>query len=233
MKAICVDDEPILLKWLLEVVKQSGDIDEAIGFQSGLKAVDYAIKNDFDVAFIDVELGKMNGIELAKRLREIKSQCGIIFCTGHANYAVDAIKDLIVNGYLLKPIEYEDVQEEIDKFINYNRISRPIITVDLSHDIEVFDRNGNVIQFKRKLTLKLLLELVKANGKSISVAELCSKLWKDNDDPYLFEKNKDYLSHLVLDLRKAIESDKNSEIIRKDFDGFAVNMSLIKVIQKS
>ena len=185
MVAICVDDEPILLKWLVNKVENSVDIDSAFGFSEAEDTIEFAKNNKFDIAFLDIELSSMNGIELAKNLRKINPNCGIVFCTGHANYAVDAIKDLIVNGYLLKPIIFSDVQSEIDKFKKYNEIARQIITVDFSHGIEVFDSNGKLIQFKRKLTLKLFYELVNAKGKSLSVRELCSKLWNDNSDSYL------------------------------------------------
>ena len=51
----------------------------------------------------------MDGVTMAERLRLLHPDCGIVFCTGHAQYAVDAIGRLRVDGYLIKPIDREAI----------------------------------------------------------------------------------------------------------------------------
>lgn len=115
MIAICVDDEPILLGRLDKVVAASPDIEHVEKFANELDALDFAARHAFDLAFLDIELHEMDGVDVAQRLREINPNCGIIFCTGHANYAVKAISQVLVDGYLLKPIRANAVQREIDR----------------------------------------------------------------------------------------------------------------------
>ena len=107
MRAICVDDEYLLLRTLKNVVIQSPDIEQAIAFNDEHDALEWARDNDFDIAFIDIELHDMNGLELAKALHEIRSNARIVFCTGFTNYAVDAISLHMDVGYVMKPIDYE------------------------------------------------------------------------------------------------------------------------------
>ena len=134
MIAICVDDEPILLDWLDKNVSASPDIERSEKFTNELDALGFAEQHPFDVAFLDIELHEMDGVTVAQRLREITPNCGIIFCTGHASYAVKAISQVLVDGYLLKPIRANAVQHEIDRLKARRSTRQTLLTVDLFPD---------------------------------------------------------------------------------------------------
>lgn len=230
MVAICVDDEPILLDWLCRVVSASPDIERAEKFTNEAAALDYARQHPFDVAFLDVELRTMDGVSVAERLRAIRPDCGIVFCTGHASYAVDAIARLHVDGYLLKPIDAAAVQREIDRFKMRLQKPQTILTVDLSHGIDIFDRSGSPIHFRRRKTENLFTVLVQQNGQSISTQELCEMLWEDSrKSRYLYEKNENYLTQLFSDLRHSLEECGAQNVLKKTDDGYAVRMPLIEL----
>lgn len=232
MRAICIDDEPILLDWLVKSVKASPDITDISQFTDEVAAIEHATANEFDMAFIDVELHTMDGITVAERLREINPNCGIIFCTGHANYAVDAIARVSVDGYLLKPIDSDDVQREIDRYKSKHISIEKAITVDISHGVNVFDKHGTLIKFTRTKTAELLAALIEQNGDSISADQLCRMLWEDSSsDYYLLKKNKNYLTQLFTDLRRSLESCGASDIITRTDEGYAVCMPLINLIK--
>ena len=228
MIAICVDDEPILLDWLCNMVSASPDIEQAEGFLNEADALDYASKNPFDLAFLDVELHALDGLAVAERLRAIHPRCGIIFCTGHSDCAVDAIGRLRVDGYLLKPINSAAVQREIDRLKERLDSSEKLLRVDLSHGVNIFDRVGTPVHFRRGKTEELFAELLRQNGKSLSADALCELLWADSaESPYLFEKNKNYLTQLFTDLRHALEECGAQDVLKKTAEGYAVCMPLI------
>ena len=230
MIAICVDDEPILLNWLCRVVSASPDIQRTEAFTNEAAALDYARQNPFDIAFLDIELHTMDGVSMAEHLRAIHPQCGIVFCTGHARYAVDAIARIHVDGYLLKPIDPVDVQREIDRIKQRYQSSEKLLTVDFSGDINILNRTGKPIRFRRKKTEQLLAVLVQQNGQSLSTRELCELLWEDSSkSQYLYEKNENYLSQLLTDLRHTLEECGAENVLKKTADGYAVCMSLIKL----
>lgn len=60
---------------------------------------------EFDVIFLDVEMPGIDGLETARRLREIDEQTVLIFTTKMAQYAA-AGYDVDAIGYLLKPLNY-------------------------------------------------------------------------------------------------------------------------------
>lgn len=231
MIAICVDDEPILLDWLCKMVSASPDIDRAEAFLNETAALDYATQHPFDLAFLDIELHDMDGLAVAERLRAVNPDCGIIFCTGHASYAVDAIGRLRVDGYLLKPIDSAAVQREIDRLKERLGSSKKLLRVDLSHGVNIFDKTGKPVHFRRGKTEELFAELLRQNGKSLSADALCELLWEDStDSPYLFEKNKNYLTQLFTDLRHALEDCGAQDVLKKTAEGYAVCMPLIEFL---
>lgn len=230
MIAICVDDEPILANWLYKIVSASPDISHAEKFTSETTALAYAKENAFDIVFLDIELHTTDGLEIAEQFRAIHPNCGIVFCTGHPDYAIDAIKRIHVDGYLLKPISKEDVQHEIDRFKERYQKSEPLLTIDLLGGINIFDRDGKPIIFKRKKTEQLLAVLVQANGESISVRELCEKLWDDSTKSQdFFKKNENYLTQLFTDLRHTLAEYDALDVLKKDYNGYAIRMPLVNV----
>lgn len=231
MIAICIDDEPILLDWLVKSVNSSPDITNTISFTDETAALDYVSSEHFDIAFIDVELHTMDGITVAERLRAINPNCGIIFCTGHASYAVDAIKRVEVNGYLIKPIDRDEVQREIDRYKNKQTAIDKLLAVDMSHGFDVFDKNGAPVRFARTKTNDLLAILIEQNGVSITADDLCKQLWDDSSSSrYLLKKNKNYLTQLLTDLRHTLDDCKASDVLKRTDDGYAVCMPLIKLV---
>ena len=69
MRAILVDDEPIMLR---SFMRNSADIPELsviAQFESSEDALAYAKENPFELALLDIQMPKMNGIDLAVKLR--------------------------------------------------------------------------------------------------------------------------------------------------------------------
>ena len=79
MKAIAVDDEIYMLENLFEAVSASSDIESTEVFSSCSAALAYAAENTIDVAFLDINMRGIGGLELAKKLIELQPRCKIIF----------------------------------------------------------------------------------------------------------------------------------------------------------
>ena len=227
MIAICVDDEGLLLGALERAVSASSDVERTFGFMSEFDALAFAKENEFDIAFLDVELHGMNGIELAQKLREINPKCIIVFCTGYLNYAVDAIEKQVVDGYLIKPITAEKVQAELDKFKSCGRVKTYLLTVDMSGKLTVKTESGETVKFRRVKTGKLFEFLIKKNGEPTSLEEACVAVWgeKEGQDP----SKKDYLYQLFLDLRQALEKAGVGNIVVKVGNKYQLDIKNIKV----
>ena len=114
MIALCVDDEVLPLNALARAVGKSPDIDSVFPFDDEIDALAWAEHHPVDIAFLDVQLHEINGIELAKKLAALHPDISIVFCTGYEKYAVNAIGLHMDAGYLVKPFRASQVQDEIN-----------------------------------------------------------------------------------------------------------------------
>lgn len=71
MRAILVDDEPIMLKSFMRNSAGIPELNVIAQFQNAEDALTFAGENTFELALLDVRLPQMNGIELAVKLREL------------------------------------------------------------------------------------------------------------------------------------------------------------------
>lgn len=109
VKVVMADDEPGVMLLLCSILcKLEGAL--VVGTAKNAKNTIALIReHNPDLAFLDIELPDMKGIELAKKLREIKPDIEIIFITAHQEYSLDAFK-LYASDYILKPIDEERVK---------------------------------------------------------------------------------------------------------------------------
>ena len=78
---------------------------------------------DFDVLFIDIEMPLLNGMDAARKLREIDKDVCIMFVTNMAQYAVEGYE---VNAldFMLKPVGYFNFARKLVKAFNYADMRR-------------------------------------------------------------------------------------------------------------
>ena len=112
MNIIAVDDERLALQALLDAIKKADSASSIAGFLYAEDALEFAEANLVDVAFLDVEMADISGVELARRLKRINPDINIIFATGFGEYR-DSAFELHASGYLTKPITEEKVKKEL------------------------------------------------------------------------------------------------------------------------
>ena len=111
---IIVDDTKIILKGGIPVLEAVMPNAVITGFTRPSKAVEYAKINLIALAFLDIELGKTNGLELCRTLLEINPRTNVVFLTSYIGYAFDAWSTGAC-GFMKKPLTYEGVKEQLKK----------------------------------------------------------------------------------------------------------------------
>ena len=84
------------------------------GFNRPLEAIRYAEVNRIDLAILDIELGKVSGLDLCHRLLEINPCTNVIYLTAYPDYALDAW-GTDACGFMVKPLTSEDVCKQLKK----------------------------------------------------------------------------------------------------------------------
>jgi len=115
MRIVVVDDErparSELIHQLQEIVPDA-TITEA---DSGTVALEIISKEAFDLVFLDINLGDLNGTSLALAVKQILPKANIIFATAFAEYAVKAF-EIGVSDYILKPFTKEQLRKIINRY---------------------------------------------------------------------------------------------------------------------
>lgn len=89
-------------------------------------------KITFNIAFLDICMDNMNGIVLAKKLREKDPHMLIVFLTSSREYAFDAFP-IHPFDYLVKPYEYETLLGVLNEAVRVLNFSEPEITIRIPH----------------------------------------------------------------------------------------------------
>ena len=117
--AICDDDQKnrLSLRWLLESILENRKIGYTIyEFSSGETLIAWMDNhhNKIDLLFLDIEMGKLNGMETARKLCADSDALQIVFVTGFSDYVFDGYG---VNAldYLLKPAKREQLETIISR----------------------------------------------------------------------------------------------------------------------
>ena len=111
---IIVDDRKVVLSGGIKVLEEVIPNANVTGFTDTEEAIEYAKKNNIALAFLDIEIRNMSGLELCKILLDINSHTNIIYLTAYSGYSLDAWKTGAC-GFMLKPITVEEVKEQLQK----------------------------------------------------------------------------------------------------------------------
>ena len=200
MRILAADDEPLALEELVSAIKEVSREAEVVSFCSPRKLLDYMKEQPVDVAFLDIEMGSMSGVDVAKQLKVHHPKVNIVFVTGYDQYMQTAIR-LRASGYLLKPVRAEEVKEELENLRNPVIPQKEnILTAKCFGTFDVFV-NGKSLNFEKKKTRELLAYLIDRRGSAVTSGELRAVLWGDaetdaNTMTYLSKVKKDLLETL-------------------------------------
>lgn len=178
MTAICVDDEKLLADYITNLCASLPVISEARSFSSPFAALEWMESHTADLALLDIDMPGMSGMELAARIKQRHPRTAVIFLTGYSQYAADAFR-LHVSGYLLKPVDPEQLASEVD-YALAGRRGEPCAHIEArtfgSFDLLV---DGKPVLFRQAKCKELLAYLVDRRGSSVTRPEAFAILWED------------------------------------------------------
>lgn len=113
-RLLFVDDEEDFLATLTKYLRRKKL--SVVTANSGQAALDWFADNCVDMVVLDVKMPDVNGVDVLRRMRELKGDdFGVIILSGHAHtdIALEAMR-AGANDFLLKPCAVEDLLESID-----------------------------------------------------------------------------------------------------------------------
>lgn len=115
-KILVVDDEVGFLDLYRYLLGPMGfDVDTA---ENGFQGLELFSRGHYDVVILDVHLPIMNGVEVLKKIREIKPDQPVIISSSSSDQSYDLEKQsekLGITECMCKPVEVEDITRAINK----------------------------------------------------------------------------------------------------------------------
>lgn len=228
MRILVTDDELLALEDTYEAVLSALPDAEVVPCETVFDALNEA-KEPFDIAFLDVEMPGMTGIELARKLQEKYPKINIVFITAYPQYALEAY-DILASSYCVKPITIEAIKKAIDN-LRYslddprviNKLKSGKLKVKCFGEFMIYDGNNEPVVMRREKSKELFAYLVSKNGADASPTEMCDALWGEDSDNKL-----DYFWKLTSELRKSLADVGAGDVLRQGRGRYAINKDKIE-----
>ncbi len=111
---ILVDDSKLILTGGLPVLEEVMPNASVTGFTKPAEATEYAKANRIVLAFLDIEMGTVSGLDVCRQLLEINPQTNVVYLTAYQEYSFDTWSTGAC-GFMLKPLTAEGVREQLSR----------------------------------------------------------------------------------------------------------------------
>ncbi len=215
MKILVAEDEPQLLRVLTVAMEHAGyDVDPV---DNGLKAVEHAKENSYDVIMLDIMMPVMDGITALKKIRESGDKTYILMLTAKAEVD-DRVTGLDsgADDYLTKPFSLKELlarlrsKERREDNFTPNKLELGDVTLNVSKQELVSHNSIRLSGTETQLMNYFLLN----QNKELSTEELLNHVWKNDIDA-----NADVVWIYISYLRQKLQSIQSSVRIEGDKGG--------------
>ncbi|WP_168118781.1 response regulator [Paenibacillus sp. HB172176] len=224
---VIVDDEHLVLNLMNMIVGRNAGFSIVGSFTDPHEALKRIPELRPDILFLDIEMPLMNGMELARLVRERFDRGMIVFTTAHMQYALEAF-DVEAIDYVLKPVS-DEVLERIRKRL-LKRIAaqeaapdRGESTIRCFGGFEVRGEDGKLVRFPTRKTEELLAYLLCHPDQNNGKWRLAELLWPEMDG----ERAIHNLHSTMHRLKKTLKNSGIKLEINKSTEGYVLETGQI------
>lgn len=223
MRIIIVDDEE-RARNVLEILLHDIGHQDIRTFGDAESALTYLKSNPCDVAFLDVEMPGMDGLDLAEELLKLPASPAVVFETAYPQYAVRAWDSDAVD-YLLKPYGRDQVQRALERAsrrnLVYKQTKEPIVEIHCFPTFELWI-DGVPLAFDNKKAKELLAYLVHMQGAWVSTDRIIYALFEDSDE----KSAKNYYRLVLYRLKQTLKEVGLESLVESGYGKARVNSAL-------
>ena len=111
---IMVDDNKVILNGGMPIIEEVIPNASVTGFTKPSEAVEYAKANRVALAFLDIEMGNISGLDVCHELLEINPRTNVVYLTSYGEYALNAW-DTGAIGFMIKPLTADSIKKQLKK----------------------------------------------------------------------------------------------------------------------
>ena len=183
-KILVLEDDELFASTVEDFLSDEGfEVDIAF---DGEECLELNFKKNYDLYIFDINVPKINGLELLEQLRKSKDNTPTIFLTSYKDK--DTLQDAFIKGcddYLKKPVDLDELLLRIKALLKRNK--KQFDLVKLSNKIYFNPINKRVYEDELDLNLPIkvleLLELfIENRGEIVTKEMIISKLWATSEE---------------------------------------------------
>ncbi|QOW10713.1 response regulator transcription factor [Kaistella flava (ex Peng et al. 2021)] len=172
-------------------------------------------QNSYDIYLLDINVPKINGLEVCEKIREEDQNTPIIMISAYGDLSdkKDAFNRL-ADDYLVKPFQFEELLMRIQSLVRRNNTQDKIVDEIFSiEDLTINKTDQKVFRGGQEIALtvkefQLLVFLAEAQGRTVSKMQITEHVWEQN-----FNTNTNTVEVYINFLRKKIDKDFDVKLI--------------------
>ena len=200
MKVAIIEDEKVhkdlLANYLEKWSKEKNVKLSAKSFPSAESFLfEWEENKEFDILFVDIQMKEINGMEMAKKVRQSDRDINIVFTTGIPDYLEEGY-EVEALYYLMKPINEEKVKKCMDKVLLRKKPEQYLLVHSKEETYKLQLENINYIEARGHASV---IDVVLDSGKSqaIEILESLSELEKSLDDKNFIKCHRSYICNII------------------------------------
>ena len=211
IKIMITDDHSMIREGLKNLLELDGDIEVIAEAVDGEDCLDKLLTVTPDVLLLDINMPKMNGLEVLKKLKERKSKVKVLVLTVHneTEYLMKAV-EIGINGYVLKDSESAELKKAICAINDGENYIQPSLIPSLNS--KMIEKNEDEIKIE-SLTKRELQVL-----KELAIGKFNRDIAKEMEISERTVKN-----HISIIFKKLDVTDRTQAAV------FAIKNDLIKI----
>lgn len=148
----------------------------------------YAEDKVFDILLLDIEMGRMDGVALAKEIRKDNEVVQIVFITGYSDYIAEGYEVAALH-YLMKPVERDKLFAVLDRAMEKRRQNERCLNLELSGEMVR-------VPFYEVAYLDVQQNYVTVHGKELYTVKRSLKEFEDELDARFFRAGRGLILNL-------------------------------------
>ncbi len=211
MKVLLIEDEKEIAEFIKKGLEAESWVVDVV--HDGEQGAQLALLNPYEVIILDFYLPKMNGLEVAKRIRQSKKLLPIIALTIEPDVDIKVKMLALCDDYVTKPFFLKELIARLKAVQRRGKItpySDILEAADLRMDVKAYrvTRAGKPIKLRNK-EFSLLEYFMRNPGVVLSRSIILENVWDMNTDPFT-----NTVDVHVQSLRKKIDSKFKNKLIQ-------------------
>ena len=184
MKLLIIEDEERMNQLLVKVLRKLGYMTDSAF--DGEEAIDLYFENKYDLVILDLNLPKLDGMEVLKVIREDNTHLPVLILSARSEIT-DKINGLDegANDYLTKPFHFDELTARVRALLRRNSVASgkkiEIGNVVLDTANKTFMVGGHAVALSKK-EYGIMAYLMLRKEETISAQKLIESVWESDSE---------------------------------------------------